>query len=492
MKKVYPLIYICCFLIYLSACKIDAAVFPEKPDVPTPTDTTKTPATNIDKALLTGWWKPVEVESKLYFGNDNFFYRETLTDGSGAVTGEPLAGFWKLNGQKIQYSATLNGAATLTLDVSKLTADSLVFKIGAVKHAFHKLDSAAITSPAVSTVIGDAPAGYSGDGGLAINASISGVTGLTMDEDDNLYFCDAGNNVIRKISAADGKITTIAGTGKITGAPFADNSPAISAELHQLQSLAFDSKGNLYVSEANVSAGTVNKITPDGKISRVVAGSGFLGTDIRDGGPAINGHLCEPTGLACDSAGNLYIADTQNYRIRKVSAATGIISTIAGNGEKSLDFEIPGENGPATATRVTVICLTVDANNNLYFAEVDHGRIRKVNLATGMIATVAGKRPPGPEGDGGNALDARVPYPWGICVNARGDVYFSDYFTNIRKIDKNTNIISRAAGNGFKGYIGDGPHATAYSFGFAYQMTTDKAGNIYVADGTRIRKIAVR
>jgi sugar lactone lactonase YvrE len=480
IKKPIHLILFAFFCLIFS-CKND----PVAPDPSKPDETT------IDKNLLTGWWAPVEKgKAKIYFGADNFFFQDTtVTDAYKTI--EPIAGFWRLSGQKIQYSDMQNGAVTTTYNVVTLTAGSLIIKNGATTSAFIKTNRLAISSPAISTIAGNGILTNTGDNGPAVNATVGDLRGIITDKVGNVYFCDAFYNVVRKISAADGKISTIAGTGKHFQniedfKPYIDNIPATSADLNTPSGLAFDAAGNLYVSEANFYNGRVDKISTDGKIT-LVAGSLKLGLqDVGDGGLAVNALLREPVGIAIDASGNIYIADLSNYRIRKVSATDHKITTVAGNGTQS--FGSPIENIAATSTEVSPMYLSVDTDNNIYFSDMFSGRIRKVTASTGIISKFAGNQSNG-NIDEGPISEASVGGPWGFCMAETGDMYLIGDFMSVRKIDMKTKIISKIAGNGFSGFIGNGPHATAYSLHAAYQVAVDNNGNVYITEPGRIKKV---
>jgi sugar lactone lactonase YvrE len=265
--------------------------------------------------------------------------------------------------------------------------------------------------------------------------------------------------------------------------------PATSASLLGPVFLIMDATGNIYFS-VGIFGNCVYKISAaDGTLTRI-AGSGvqdFWG----DGGPATSAGINEPQGLALDAAGNLYIADLGNHRIRKVSATTGIISTVAGSGS----YNYSGDGGPATAAGMSILDLAVDATGNIYFSDFSNDRIRKIASGTGIITTVAGTGLRGNSGDGGMAVNAKLYLPFGVKLASNGDVYFADAANNsIRKITLATGIITTVAGNGYAGYTGDGLHATAYSLIFPYGIAIDSKNNIYVGDNgnARIRKVAAQ
>lgn len=487
MKKLYPLFYISLFLICLSSCKIDAPVFPEKPDKPNKpdttatTDTTKTQVT-INTALLTGWWQPtVNTKSTIYFGTDNFFFQDTLKNDVA-----PTGGFWRTGHDTIKYSTTLNAPASANFIVNKLTADSLIVTLTGVKTAYHKINRPIITSTAISTIAGIGLEGLSGDGAAATAAQLSATAGLTVDKNGNVYFCDRHNQVIRKINVADGKISTIAGARSGVSGPYVDNSPALSVNLADPAFILADSLGNLYVSESEFIP-KIDKISADGKI-KCIASCNISPPAIGngDGGLATAASLNSPQGMALDAAGNLYIAEASGRRIRVITAADGKINTYAGTGE----LGHAGDGGPAVNAATTALDIAFDTKGNMYISDYGNNYIRKVDAITKVITTIAGTGSKGSTGDGGPAINAKVNLPFGIKVAPNGNVFFTELQGGfIRKIDVSTGIITKVAGTGFEGYSGDGLHATAYSLNLPYGIAFDTAGNLYVGQEYRIRKI---
>ena len=229
-----------------------------------------------------------------------------------------------------------------------------------------------------------------------------------MDSAGNLYICDTGNDRIRRV--ANGVITTVAGNG--TAGFSGDNGPAASAQLSNPNGIAVDSAGNLYI--ADYGNNRIRKVS-NGVIT-TVAGNGTYGS-IGDNGPATSAQLAGPIGVAVDSAGNLYIAD--NGRVHKVS--NGVIATVAGNGSSGFS----GDNGPATSAWLSAPCgVAVDSAGNPYIADKGNDRIRRV--ASGIIATVAGNGTPGFSGDNGPATSAELDEPWAVAVDSAGSVYIAD------------------------------------------------------------------
>jgi uncharacterized protein (TIGR03437 family) len=326
----------------------------------------------------------------------------------------------------------------------------------------------------ITTVAGSGTAGGSGDGGPATSASL-GPWGVAVDAAGNLYIADYSNSRIRKVSPS-GIISTAAGNG--TRGFSGDGGPATGASLNQPSGVAVDAAGNLYI--ADYYNYRVRKVSSSGIIS-TVAGNGIKGFS-GDGGTATSATLREPEALAVDAAGNLYIADSTNQRIRKVSPS-GIISTVAGTGT----WAFSADGGPATSASLSFVeGVAVDAAGNLYIDDSDNGRIRKVS-PSGIISTVAGTGTWGFSGDGGPATSASLNDPWGVAVDAAGNLYIADARNGrIRKVSP-SGIIGTVAGGGSA--LGDGGAATSASLKHPIAVAVDAAGNVYIADDNRIRKV---
>jgi len=316
----------------------------------------------------------------------------------------------------------------------------------------------------LTRVAGNGTTGFSGDNGPATSAQLYFPTGVAVDSAGNLYIADADNFRIRKVS--NGVITTVAGNG--FGGYSGDNGPASSARLDDPQGLAVDSAGNLYIADTDNNC--IRKVA-NGVIT-TVAGNGLQGFS-GDNGPAANAQLNNPYSVAVDSPGNLYIADTENQRVRKV--ANGVIATIAGTGTQGFS----GDNGPATSAELSgPDGVAVDSAGNLYIADGD-SRIRKV--AGGAIATVAGNGLIGFSGDGGPATSAELSGPDGVAVDPAGNLYIGDLNNNrIRKIA--SGVITTVAGGGTP-VVGNGP-VTGAQFGYPAAVALDSAGSVYIADET--------
>jgi uncharacterized protein (TIGR03437 family) len=327
----------------------------------------------------------------------------------------------------------------------------------------------------ITTMAGNQTSGYSGDTGPATNAQLNGPWGVAVDSVGDLYIADTNNQRIRKVS--NGVISTVAGNG--THGFSGDNGPAASAQLSNPCGLAMDSLGGLYIADS--SNNRIRKVS--GGVITTVAGNGTPGFS-GDNGPATSAHLAYPQGVAVDSAANLYIADYGNNRVRRVSNA--VITTVAGNGTPGFS----GDSGPATSAQLAnPEGVAVDSAANLYIADTSNSRIRKVS--NGVIATVAGNGTVGFSGDNGPPTSAQLANPWGVAVDSAANLYIADYGNNrIRKVSNGT--ITTVAGNGTRGFSGDNGPATSAQFYDPGGLAVDSAGNLYIADygNNRIRKVS--
>jgi len=311
------------------------------------------------------------------------------------------------------------------------------------------------------TIAGTGTAGYSGDGRPGNQANINGPMDVCIDAAHNVYFVDAGNSRIRKVSATTGIITTVAGGGGST----ADGVPATSASLTALTKMCADAAGNLYISTSN----KIRKITTGGIIT-TVAGTGVAGYTA-DGVLATTAELNGPVGVCVDATGNIYIADAGNNRIRKVTAATGIISTIAGTGT----FGTTGDGGPATAATISSAnFLCIDDSANVFCA--NSSTIRKITATTGVINTVCSS----------SEIN-------GMCTDGHGDIYYVQDSCGCQKFNLATGITTLIANDGIDGYNGDGGNSVIMELNWPSGVCLDPAGNIYVADksNNRVRKIGI-
>ena len=334
------------------------------------------------------------------------------------------------------------------------------------------------TDGTITTVAGTGIAGFSGDGGQATLAQLNLPNGVAVDAAGNLNVADAGNFRIRKIAA--GIVTTIAGNGNLAD-NYADGAAAASVQLSAIQGVAVDGAGNLFISD--LGQHRIRKVS-NGVVT-TYAGDGVAGYS-GDSGPAIDAQLHSPGSIACDGSGNLYIADQLNSYIRRVGT-DGTITSVAGNGTPGFS----GDGGPASAARITVFNgIAVDSAGNIYFADDSTSRIRKIDV-NGIIATVAGNGVAGFSGDGGLATSAQLSSPSGVAVDSAGNLYIADANNfRVRKVSA-TGIVSTIAGTGAQGYSGDGGPASSALLGRVDGIAIDASGNLYIVDGVvRIRKIS--
>ncbi len=385
-------------------------------------------------------------------------------------------------------------------------------------HRVRKIDLSGV----ITLLAGTGTAGFSGDGGPATKASLNLPYGLAVDADGNIYVADLGNNRVRRV-APDGTIVTVAGSGQSGSA--ADSAGATGTELLEPRNVAVDAAGNLYISE--FAGHRVRKVTRSGQIA-TVAGTGTAGFN-GDGGPANAAQLAYPAGLAIDGHGTLYVADSQNQRIRQV-LSSGAISTLLGGtpatalftptaiaadasgaiyvadysnivraytpggawinfaGTGGLGFA--GDGGPAvSATLAAAHDLAVDTRGRLYLA--DGARIRRVG-ADGIIQTIAGDQNLYAIGDGGDATAAPLYRPSAVALDNSGNLYVAETGAQrIRRVSASGQITT-LAGTGVAGTAGDGGPAISAQLNSPAAVTVDAFGNVIVADANnhRVRQIA--
>jgi sugar lactone lactonase YvrE len=367
-------------------------------------------------------------------------------------------------------AASLNAPTGVAVD-----AAGNVFIADSGNHRIRRVDANGI----ITTVAGNGSSGFTGDGGAATAASLSYPQGVALDTAGNLYIADTGNHRIRRVNTI-GVITTVAGNGSFdfTG----DGGAATAASLSYPQGVALDTTGRIYVADSGNRR--IRMVSASGVIT-TVAGNGLYGF-AGDGGAATAAVLSYPQGVALDAAGNFYIADTGNQRIRKVDAG-GVITTVAGNGS----FGFAGDGGIATAAKLGYPQgVALDAAGNLYIADQNNQRIRKV-APSGLIGTVAGNGSFGFAGDGGVGGAASLSYPQAAVPDAAGNLYIADTGNNVVRKLQTGGVITTVAGNGLFGFSGDGGAATAASLNGPGSVATDVAGNLYIADtyNHRIRKV---
>ena len=348
-----------------------------------------------------------------------------------------------------------------------------------------KLSVSAPTSQGViTTAAGNGFVPFSGEGGAATKAAL-GANAVAVDGAGNLYIADIVSSRVLKVTAG-GVISTLAGTGAFSYG--GDGGPATRASFFNPSGVAVDGAGNVYIADSMNNR--VRKVDASGTIA-TVAGNGTVGFS-GDGGPAASAALWAPMAVAVDGAGNLYIADSSNGRIRKVTTA-GIISTVAGGAALPI---YSGDGGPAVGAGIFLPGgVAVDTAGNLYIADIGNNRIRKVNSG-GIISTVAGNGTKGFSGDGGAATGAQLNLfgsHAGLAADSAGNLYIADIANHrVRKVDP-SGVITTVAGNGIAGFSGDGGPATNGGLNNPNDVAVDSAGNFYIADTTnnRVRKVTV-
>ncbi len=371
-------------------------------------------------------------------------------------------------------SAAVSAAFPAVVAVTTDTLGNVYFAAG---------DSVYMFDPAgtLTRAAGSGSAGYSGDGGAATAAQLAKPMGLAVDPAGNLYIADTNNSVVRKV-ATTGIITTVAGTG--SAGYSGDGGRAATAELNRPRGVAVDAAGILYI--ADTESCVIRQVATDGTIS-TIAGNNTCGQS-GDGGPATIAELSRPWGLALDSAGNLYSANGGSNTVRKVTPA-GIITTVAGNGTSGFS----GDSGQAVNAQLSSPQgVAVDTTGNLYIADYDNERIRKV-ATNGTISTVAGNGTTGSSGDGGSATSATFNGAYSVAVDGASNPYIADWLNyRIRKVAHGT--ITTAAGSGaITGPSVDGSLAANARLTSTDGVVADAQGNFYVSEGSssRVRKVAL-
>jgi sugar lactone lactonase YvrE len=334
----------------------------------------------------------------------------------------------------------------------------------------------------ISTVAGDGAAG----------PILNYPTSVALDSEDNIYVSD-WSGFIRKIWAGGGAITTVAGTG-ILGYG-GDGGRATSAMIGRSISIASDAAGNIYIADGDNNR--IRRVDGSTGIITTVAGTGAA-IDTGDGGSAVNAGVSRPTGITVDVAGDLYFSSSWS-RVRKVAASTGIIETVAGQFVTSFG----GDNGPAVdALFWDPIPSVVDRSGNIYIADYENSRIRRVTAKTGIVTTIAGSGacPAGPpflnvlvcqsgfSGDGGPAKNATLNYAAAVALDDDGNLFIADTINHrIRRVDASTRFIHTIAGNGVSGFRGDGGSALAAEISFPVGIAVDRSGRVYFADESNNR-----
>jgi sugar lactone lactonase YvrE len=382
----------------------------------------------------------------------------------------------QFGGSTLRSRISSSQVANATLRSAALSAAALLFAVmGSIFTVSGSLQAQGILtvtpSRMATTTAGTGTLGYTGDGGAASAATLANPSGVSYDGNGNLYFADANNHVIREVSTT-GIITTIAGSG-IEGYS-GDGATATAAQLDTPTGVAVDASGNVYIADSHNHR--IRKVS--GGTITTIAGTGTPGFS-GDTAAAPAAQLSLPSAVAVDAGGNVYIADTNNQRIRKITGTT--ITTIAGDGE-----ELFAGDGAAASAAVldTPTGVAVDASGNVYIADRHNQRVRMIT-ATGTISTIAGSGTANFSGsfsgDGASASAATLARPSGVSVDSAGNIYIADTDNQrIRRISGTT--IATVAGSNQQGFGGDGGAAISAILNSPRAAATDTFGNLTIAD----------
>ncbi len=359
----------------------------------------------------------------------------------------------------------------------------------------------------INTIAGNGTAGYSPDGTPAASAELNDPMGVAVDSSGDVWFADTGNCVIREVRASDGDIYTVAGQDGMC-AYGGDGGSAVDAELDSPTAVALDSSGNLYISDTGNNR--VREVASGGVINTIAGGgaSGYT-TSCQT---ATDAALSGPAGVAVDASGDVYIADFGNYVVGEVSG--GSICAVAGDGTEGYPS---GSNVPAASAEIAPGSVAVDSSGNVYITNGWGGGkfglaggCAILELAGGVINTVAGNGTCGYSGDDGQATSAKLEPPAGLAVDSRGNLYITgytetyshscdpvcqyEYFwpnSSVREVTASTGLIYTIAGGSSGGYAGDGGAATSAELQGPSGVAVDQAGNVYIGDTENLRIRAV-
>jgi cysteine-rich repeat protein len=348
--------------------------------------------------------------------------------------------------------------------------------------ANHRIRRVEAATGTITTVAGTGVAGFSGDGGAATSADLRNPMDVAVDGLGNLYLADGSNNRVRRVDAATGTITTVAGTG--TAGFSGDGGPATEAELRP-SGVAVDGLGNLFIAEANNHR--IRRVDAATGVIVTVAGTGVSGFT-GDNFPATMARLDSPRGVTIDGLGNFFIADAFNNRIRRVDGSSGVITTVAGSGPAgSGTGAFSGDGGPATAAQLNGPSgVVVDSFGSIFVGDQGNHRVRRVG-ADGVIHTVAGTGTRGFSGDGGSATSAQLDSPRGLALDGSNDLFIADSQNHrVRRVDAATGAIVTAVGSGPAGggssrFSGDGAAATSARLDDPDAVAVDGLGSIIIA-----------
>ncbi|MBI4852662.1 MAG: SMP-30/gluconolactonase/LRE family protein [Acidobacteria bacterium] len=389
------------------------------------------------------------------------------------VIGNGMAGFSGDNGPALQ--ASLNSPSKIIFDPmgNLLIADT----------ANNRIRLFDTKTGVIRTIAGNGRADFSGDGASATQASLNSPRAIAIGADGKIFIADTGNRRIRAFDVKEGRIITVAGNP--TGS-FGEGGPAINANIGRPEDVGLDGAGNVLIAD---SENSLIRSFGRNNIIKTIAGNGrqnFSG----DGSisPLASIDLPIDGGLTIDRFSNIFFIDQSNQRIRRIDAKTGVITTVAGNGQEGFS----GDGGAATQAALrNPKGLVLDSTGSLLIADTGNNRIRRVDQA-GNIRTIAGTGQMGSNGDGGIATSASL-VPIALAINLTGDILVADG-DRVRVIDNRTGVITAVAGNGMRGFSGDGGIATNASFNTISSIAVDKLGNLVIADlgNQRIRRVDLR
>ena len=395
-----------------------------------------------------------------YSGDDNFPKSQSAVSSDSVI--DTVAG----GGINDGFQATavgLSGPGAVARDAAGdlFIADTYNNRIREVDHS----------TGAIATVAGVGTAGYSGDGGAAVDAELDAPEGIALDAAGDLFIADTMNDLVREVNHATGVITTVAGNWDHDY--YGDGGPATDAALCGPYGVVLDAAGDLFIADTGNSV--IREVNASTDVINTVAGNGTAGYS-GDGKAATSAKLNLPQFVAVDAARDLFIADTSNNRIREVNAGDGTIATVAGNGTKGYS----GDAGAPTAAKLDLpTAVVLDAAGNLDIADAGNCRVRQVSFSANTITTLVGDGLCEYSGDGGPAADAEVGSPCSLAADAAGDLFLvNNYYNVVRKVDGATGAINTVAG----GCLGDGGAAASAALNLPEGIALDAAGNLFIAD----------
>ena len=384
-----------------------------------------------------------------------------------------------LDGTTSLGTATLaNGTASLPVSTLAVGQHDLTASYAGTTDYAASASGVSATSP-IETVVGTGTGGYSGDGGPATSATINEPYALAYNAQGDLFIADANNNVVREVMT-DGTILTVAGTG--TAGFSGDGGPATAAKLDSPEGLAFDSAGDLFIADrGNV---VIRELTTDGKIHTVAGTAGVAGAN-GDGGPATQAEFQDPEGLAVNSSGEIFVADLASKSVREFTVGGDIVD-FAGNGGSGDS----GDGGPAVDAEVQPTNVAVNSAGDVFIADFYNNVIREVT-SNGDIETFVGTGNPGYGGDGGPATDALLHEPEQLAFDSSGDLFIADYANNVVREVTTDGIIHTVAGTIASGSSGDGGAASNATLNEPYGLAIDASGDLLIDEhgGNVVREV---